>query len=30
LFRAVTHLDVNQADCEAAVDAIRETVEESV
>jgi threonine aldolase len=30
LFRAVTHLDVTQADCETAVDAIRETVQESV
>lgn len=28
LFRAVTHLDVSQGDCESAVDAIRETVEE--
>lgn len=28
LFRAVTHLDVSQADCEAAVDAIRDTVAE--
>jgi threonine aldolase len=27
LFRAVTHLDVTQADCETAVDVIRETVE---
>jgi threonine aldolase len=27
LFRAVTHLDVSQADCETAVEVIRETVE---
>jgi threonine aldolase len=29
LYRAVTHLDVTQADCEAAVDIIRDTIEET-